>query len=140
MRQGGGPLAGAVNRVHLLTGVDHAAVHQAGHEGGQLSSRDHDHGLVQEREAGLHLPLLQSNSALLVAGTGDQVRVAAALTDRGGVGCSRIRGFEVTRCKALLDHRRQQIASFGALARVTLQQPLSATKPAGRTTRLAAHE
>ena len=33
--------------------------------------------------------MLQSNSALLVAGTGDEVGVAAALADCGDIGCSR---------------------------------------------------
>ena len=128
------------NRIYLLTGPDHAAVHQARHEGRQLSGSDRDHGLVQEREPGFDLPLLQSNPALLVAGTGDQIRVAAALADRGGVGCSGVCGLEVTQFEALLDHRQQQIAPLGALARVALQQPLSTGKPAGRAAHLAAHE
>ena len=69
-----------------------------------------------------------------------EVCVAAALADRGGVGCSGVRGFEVTRFEALLDHRQQQIAPLGALARVALQQPLGTGKPAGRAAHLAAHE
>ena len=138
--QGGRPLAGAVERIYLLTGLDHAAVHQARHEGRQLSGGDRDHGLVQEREPGFDLPLPQSNPALLVAGTGDEVRVAAALADCGGVGCGGVRGLEVTRFETLLDDRQQQIAPLGALARVALQQPLSTGKPAGRAARLAAHE
>ena len=140
LRQGGRPLAGAVERIDLLTGLDHAAVHQARHEGRQLSGGDRDHGLVQEREPGFDLPLLQSNPALLVAGAGDEVRVAAALADRGGVGRSGVRGLEVTRIEALLDDRQQQIAPLGALARVALQQPLGTGKPAGRAAHLAAHE
>ena len=105
-----------------------------------MSRGDRDHGFIQERESGFELPLLQSNPALLVAGTGDEVRVAAALADRGGLGCSGIRGLEITRFEALLDHRQQQIAPLGALARGALQQPLSSGKPAGRSPHLAAHE
>ncbi len=105
----------------------------------QLARRDREHGLVQEREAGFDLPLLQSNSALLVASAGDQIQVAAALTDCGGVGGGGIRGLEVTRSEVLLDHRQQQITLLGALARVALQQPLGTAKPAGRAALLAAH-
>lgn len=57
-RQGGRPLAGAIERIDLLAGLDDAAIYQARHERRQLSSRDHDHGLVQEREPGMDLRLL----------------------------------------------------------------------------------
>jgi hypothetical protein len=36
--------------------------------------------------------MLQSNLALLVAGTGDEVGVAAALADCGDIGCSGVCG------------------------------------------------
>jgi hypothetical protein len=139
-RQGGRPLAGAIECICLLTGRDHAAIHQARHEGRQLSGGDRDHSLIQEREPGFDLRLLQSYPALLVAGAGDEVRVATALADCGGVGGSGIRGLVVTRFEALLDDRQQQIAPLGAFARVTLQQTLRTGKPAGRAAHLATHE
>ena len=115
LRKGGGPFAGTVDRIHLLTGADDAAVHQAGHERRQLPSGDRDHGLVQEGETGLDLPLLQASSALLMAGAGNQIGIAAALADRGGGGRSGVRGVEVVCIKALLDHRQQQVPSLRAL-------------------------
>lgn len=77
---------------------------------------------------------------MLVAGTGDEVHIAAALADCCGLGCSDIGGLVVTGFEALLDDGRQQIAPLGAFARVALQQTLSAGKPAGRAARLAAHK
>ena len=85
------------------------------------------------------LPLLQSYAALLVAGAGDQVRVAAALADRDGVGCSCVRRIVVARFEALLDHRQQQVAALSAFAGFVLEEPLGAGKPAGRTTRFIPH-
>ncbi len=73
--QRSGPLAGAAECVHLLTGPDHAAVHQTRDEWRQLRRRDRDHDLVQQRQPPLNLPLLQSNPTLLVPGAGDQVCV-----------------------------------------------------------------
>ena len=140
LRQRGGPLAGAAERVHLLTGLDHTAIHQARHEGRQLPRGNGDHHLVQQREPLLDLPLLDANPALIVPGTGDQVRIAAALADRGGLRRGRVRSLEVARGKVLLHDRQQQIAALGALVLLVLEQPLGAGDPAGRATHLAAKE
>ena len=140
LRQGGGPLAGAAERVHLLTGLDHAAIHQARHEGRQLPRCDCDHHLVEQREPLFDLPLLDANPALIVPGAGDQVRIPAALADLGGVSRGRVRSLEVARGKLLLHDRQQQIAPLGALVLLVLQQPLGAGEPAGRAARLAAKE
>ena len=139
-RQRGRPFAGSVECIYLLTGRNHAAVHQACHKRRQLPRCDRDHGLIQERESGFDLRLLQSYPALLVAGTGDEVGVATALADCGGVGCSSVRDLVVTRGETLLDDRQQQIAPLGTFARITLQQTLGTGKPAGRAAHLAAHE
>ncbi len=80
-RQGGGPLAGATERVHRLACLDDAAVHQTGHEQRQLPGGDRDHNLVQQRQPLLHASLFDPYPALLVTRAGDQVRVAAALAD-----------------------------------------------------------
>ena len=140
LRQGGGPLAGAAERVHLLTGLDHAAIHQTRHEGRQLSRGDRDHDLVQQREPLLDLPLSDTNPALLVPGAGDQVRITAALADLGGARRGRVRSLAVAGGKLLLHDRQQQIAPLGALVLLVLQQPLGAGEPARRTALLSAKE
>ena len=138
LRQGGGPLAGAVERVHLLTGLDHAAIDQTRHEGRQLPRGDRDHGLVQQREPLLDLPLLHANPALLVPGAGDQVRVPAALADLGGARRGGVRGLAVAGGKMLLHDRQQQIALLGAVVLLAFEQPLGTGEPAGRAARLSA--
>jgi hypothetical protein len=139
-RQGDGPLAGAIECIYLLTGLDDAAIHQACDEGRKLAGNNGNHSLVQVREPGFDLPLLQSNPALLHAGAGDELRVAAAFTDRCGFGCSGVCGLIVTQNGPLSDRRQQQIAALGALACVAFQHPLSTGKPAGRAAHFAAHE
>jgi hypothetical protein len=140
LREGGCPFAGSIERIDLLTGTDHTAVHQARHEWRQLTRGNGDHGLVQECESGVHVPLLKSYAALLVTGTGDQVRVAAALTDPDGVGRSSVCGIEVTGCEVLFYERQQQVTPLGALACDLVQQALRARKPTAGASRLATHE
>jgi hypothetical protein len=140
LRQGRGPFAGAAERVHLLTGLDHAAIHQTRHEGRQLPRGDGDHDLVQQREPLLDLPLSNANPPLLVSGAGDQVRILAALADRGGVGRGRVCSLVVAGGKLLLHDRQQQVALLGALVLLLLQQPLRAPEPARRAADVAAKE
>ena len=80
-RQGRRPLAGAAKLVHLLAILDRGAIKQTGDYGRKLSGTDRHHDLVEQPEPGLDLPLRRQDSALVVAGEGDQVRVAEALAD-----------------------------------------------------------
>ena len=138
--QRGGPLAGAAERVDLLTGLDHTAIHQAGHDGRQLPRGDRDHHLVQQREPLLDLPLLDANPALIVPATGDQVRVPATLADLGGLSRGRVRSLAVASGKLLLHYPQQQIAPLGALVLLVLQQPLCTGEPARRRPDLPSKE
>ena len=139
-RQGGGPLARTAQRVHLLTDLDHAAVDHAGHQRRQLARGDGDHRFVQQREALPDLPLLHANPPLQVADAGDQVRIPAALADRGGLSRGRVCSLAVAGGKVLLHDRQQQIAALGAFVLLVFQQPLGARDPAGRRPHLATKE
>ena len=50
---------------------------------------DRHHGLVQQPETLLDPPLPDQDVALLVHGEGEQVRIAEALADLGGLGARR---------------------------------------------------
>ena len=83
---------------------------------------------------------MDANPALIVPGTGDQVRIPAALADLGGAGRGRVRSLVVASGKVLLHDWQQQIALLGALVLLMLQQSLGAAKPARRPARLPSKE
>ena len=130
--QGGGPLLGAAQRIHLLTAHDHAAINNTGDDGRQLPRGHRDHGLVQQPEALLDPLLLDQGAALLMYGEGEQVCIAETLADLGGVGCGGVRGFPVTGGLMPQHDRYQQIAPLDAVSPVALYQPLGAAEPSGR--------
>jgi hypothetical protein len=138
--QRSGPLAGAAECVHFLTGPDDTAVHQAHDERWQLRRRDGDHDLVQQRQPLLDPSLLQSNATLLVPGAGDQICVSAGFTDLGGARRSRVCSVAGVGVKLLFHDRQQQIAPLGAFECLAFQQALGTGEPPSRASRLSAKE
>ena len=131
---------GAAKRVHLLTGLDHAAVHQAGHERGQLPGGDRDHDLVQQRQARSR-PAPAAIECDPAGGgrrrSGPRRRSARRSRRR------RRRPRTRPRSRPLRAAARRPAAADSLarrIARVTLQQALGTGEPAGRAARLAAHE
>ncbi len=114
--QRGGPLAGTAQRVYLLAGLDHAAIDQTRHDGRQLSRDDRKHGLVEERESSLDLPLPNESPALQVTGAGDQVGISKAITNLGGAAAVGVRGVAIAFGEALLSDGQQQVAVLYAVA------------------------
>jgi hypothetical protein len=140
LREGGGPLAGVAQRVHLLTGLNHAAIDQARDDGRQLPCGDRDHDFVQQRQPLLDLPLQHSHPALLVAGAGDQVCLPEALADLDGADGDGVRDFAITGGELLLHDRQQQVAPLDAVTLLAFEQPLGTGQPSGRAARLSSKE
>jgi hypothetical protein len=138
VRQGGRPLLGATQRVHLLTKRDHRAVDQARDDGRQLPRGDRDHGLVQQPETLLDPPLFDQRAALLLHRKGEQVSIAEALAHPGSVDCGRVRSLPGP-CGHLLQHdREQQIPALDALTLLPFQEALRTSEPSGGGAHLTA--
>ena len=79
------PFARTAERIDLSTGIDHAAIHQAGHDRRQLAGDAGEHGLVQALQARDDIALMDERAALPMTGGRDEVGIVEALTDRGGL-------------------------------------------------------
>ena len=118
--------------VRVLAGEDHAAVDDPGDDRRELARGHRDHRLVQQPQAFAESPEPDQDVALLVGGEGEQVRVAEALSDRGGLargGGSRL----PVAARLLLEHGRQQeVAALDPVLPLAVEQPLGAAQPATR--------
>ena len=84
------------------------------------------------REALLDPALPDERVALLVHGQGDQVGVAEALADRGGLGRGGLRGLGSPAATCCEQDRDQQVAPLDAVALLAFEQPLRAAEPSAR--------
>ncbi len=138
--QGSGPLSSAAQLVRALTDRDRVAVEDPRHDRRQLPRRDRDHALVDEPEALLGSPQLEKGVALVHHADRDQVAIAEALTDVGGLGSQGACRFEVT-LREVAEHRcEEEVAALDALLTVALEQPLPASKPSTCRRPLASHQ
>lgn len=135
--QRGGPLAGTVQRVHLLAGIDDAAIEETRDERRQFAGRHRDHDFIEQREALLDLPLTDQRSTLQMSGAGDQVRLRELVADLRRVGGSYVRSPTITGRQLLLCDRQQEVAVLDAVASRFLEQPMRTREPACRAARLA---
>ena len=134
--EGGGPFASAAQRVDLSTGVDHAAVHQPGHDRRQLTRDDREHRLVEALETGHDVALLDQRPALRVAGRGREVDVSKRLSGREGLACSRPRRLGLILAQLLFGDGDGQIASLDTV--VVRDESLPPCRPGVRLAALSA--
>jgi hypothetical protein len=118
--------------VGIVAREDHAAVDDPGNDRGQLARGHGDHRFVQEPESLVVAPELDQDVALLVGGECEQVGVAEALPDRGGVGGGGGSRLPVAAGLLLERGRQQEVAALDAVAPVALEQPPGAPHPAAR--------
>ncbi len=132
------PLAGARQRVDLVAGLEHAAVHETGEEGRELARDDRDHRLVEQREARVDSSEPHQGAALDVPRGGGQLRVAETDADRHGVARGGERRVDHAARQVELGSGKREIAVLDAVDR--LDQPAAAGDPSVRGAELAAQE
>ena len=131
-REGGRPFSGAADLVGVLAGQDHAAVDDPGDDRRELARGHRDHRLVEQAAGPRRDARPDQDVALLVGGEGEQVGVAEALSDRGGLARGGGRRLAVAAGLLLEYGRQQQVAALDAVALLALQQPPGAPQPAAR--------
>ena len=137
LRQGRCPLARAAQLVRVLAAEDDTAIDHAADDRRQLARGDGHHRLVHQPETLRRPAEIDQQDASRLRREGEQVRIAEALPDLGGVG--RDVGCRLVLAGGLVleDDRKQQITPFHAVARLALDQPLRAAEPSGRAARLS---
>ena len=138
--QGVRPFACSAQLVDVPAERNRVAIDQAGDDRRQLPGGHRHHDLVDESQAFPGPALPDECVALLLHGEGDEVSIAEALADRGGLRGGGIRGLVVTGCHVPQDGGRQQVALLDALTPLAVDQPLRATEPSGRAGGLAAEQ
>ncbi len=113
-RKGGCPFASTVERIHLMTAVDHAAIDQTRNQRRQFPGGDCKHRLVQQRKPPLHMPLLYKGSALQMPGDRNQVWLTEAATDFGCLPSNGIGGVAISRIQLLLHSWQEKVAFLNA--------------------------
>ena len=131
------PLTRAAQLERLLAARDHTAVDNAGDHRRQLAARRREHRLVEEREPVRDALQLDQRETLRVNREREEVCVAKALTDRGGLARRRVDGLVVAARLVLHRERHQQVALLDAFAALALDEPARAPEPAGGAADLA---
>jgi hypothetical protein len=106
----------------------------------QLTTRHCHHGFIQQCQTVWDPALLQANPPLLMAGSGDEIRLAALVSDPGGLSGGGVCGLEVARVEPLLDEGQQQVPALGAGARFAFEHALGTAEPADSSPGLAAKQ
>ena len=123
-RKGGGPFAGTIRRVDLLTPVDDAAIDQARDQRRQLAGCDREHRLIQQRQSARHLaPCISARPctcrARAIRSISSKRSPIAAASAARAVGSIPVAGVET-----LLRHRQEQVALLDAVALLALDEAL----------------
>jgi hypothetical protein len=123
--------------VGILASQDHTAVDDPGDDRGELARRDRDHRLVEQPQTLVEAPELDQDLALLMRCEGEQVGVAEALADRGGLAGGDRSRLPVA-ARLLLEYGwQQQVAALDSVASLAVQQPPGAPQPAARAAELS---
>ena len=85
--EGGGPLLGAAQVVHLLAGVNDVAVGETGQGRQELIIGDRDHRLIEHGQTRFDLPAGESCASLEDQGNGSDVGVSESFGDLKGLRC-----------------------------------------------------
>jgi hypothetical protein len=93
LRQRGSPIAGAIDGINLLTGVNDATVDQASHYRRQFTAGGRYHRLVQQSEALLHLSFLNEGPTLDVTCASAKIRLSKSFANFGCAGGCGMSGF-----------------------------------------------
>ena len=139
-RQGLCPLPDVAQLVGVPTERDCVAVDDAGDDRRQLTRVGDHKRFVDKPQALLAPPLLEQGAALIVPSEPDQVQIAEAFADLGGLGRSRVPGLPVTPGHLLQPGRDQEITTLDAVLLRLVQQALRASEPATRPSRLASEQ
>lgn len=84
--EGGRPFASALQRIHLLANVNHAAIDQTRHKRRELPWGGPDHCLVEQSEAMRDASLPKARFALKMQRTSDEFRLATSRPNSGCIG------------------------------------------------------
>jgi hypothetical protein len=114
----------------LLTGLDHGAKDDARSRRRQLTDRDGDHQLVEQRHAPSGFAEGDQRLALAEPAERDQVLIAEARADRGDLVGGSIRGRVVALAAALKRVHDQQIPLLHAVVLNVVKQAPDAGEPA----------
>ena len=99
----------------LLAHVDHAAVHQAGHDRRQLARHDREHRFIEPLQASEHVSALDERARLRVQSRCPEVGVPEALTYREGPACGSMRRLALARSQFLLGDEGDHVATLDAV-------------------------
>ena len=133
-REGGGPLARAIDRVDLLAARDALAIREAGDERRELVRRHGEHHLVENGEARVDAPLTKKGTALDLSRDRDEIAIARRFADCPCLARRSLRLGILTRRQVTVRRRHEKIASLGARLLLGFDEPRRAREPgcAGR--------
>ena len=119
-------------------GFEHAAVHEPCRHRRELSGNDRQHCLIEQREPGDDLALIDERATFDVAGHRNEVRIAKPFADRGGRCGAQLRRRRVPVLEDSLGAGQEQVALLDAIE--VLDQSLAACNPGVRLRELAAKQ
>ena len=129
--QSGRPFPRPPQIIDFAAGIQHAAVHPSCVESGDVAGRDGHHGLVKQRQTTGNFSLPNQRTSLALKAECDQIFVAEALTNRGGLHKLFVRSKRISLSKAAETLRQQQVSPFYAI-RMTVEQAAGTREPASR--------
>ena len=124
--------------MRLLAGEHHAAIDDPRRDRRELAGSYGHHRLVEERQAFAGSAEPDQYVALLVRCEREQVGVAEALAERGGLTRGGGRGLEVAARLILEDQWQQQIALLDVISLFAVEDAPGAAEPAPGATHLSA--
>ena len=130
LTQGGGPLGGAAQLVHLMAAVDHAAIDQPRDDRRQLVRRRLDHRLVQLPETLLDPPQPDQGATLIHQGEREEVGVAETLGGLGRGGGGAEGSLPVAGDGVLELGRKDEVPPLDAVTVFSIEQSLRPPEPA----------
>jgi hypothetical protein len=125
-----GPLLGSPLIEQIVTGAEHAAVDDAGHDRSHFSGRDGHHHFVEAGHAGGGLLLPEHGAPFGVAGQGGQIGVPQPLADRAGIREVGLRARHVTLARLPAAAQAQEEPTCHGISGVAGEQTLGAGQPA----------